>query len=124
MGCKVLQQWCGQSNVNELLNHIWSERIPRSPTRVQMKIVIGPNAIGLGSNTTRIGNSSTTRSHLDGILTVGVAANNVGWVTGPGSPEGVVTANPGSLYTNIGGGAGTTLYVKETGTGNTGWIAK
>lgn len=88
------------------------------------EIVIGPNAIGLGSNTTRIGNSSTTRSHLDGILTVGVAANNVGWVTGPGSPEGVVTANPGSLYTNIGGGAGTTLYVKETGTGNTGWIAK
>ena len=44
---------------------------------------------------------------------------------GAGSPEGVVTANPGSLYLNINGGAGSTLYIKESGTGtNTGWIAK
>jgi hypothetical protein len=43
---------------------------------------------------------------------------------GVGSPEGVVTARIGSLYTRIDGGAGTTLYVKESGTGNTGWVAK
>jgi len=46
------------------------------------------------------------------------------WMVGSGSPEGVVTAPPGSLYTNSSGGASTTLYVKESGTGNTGWIAK
>jgi len=46
------------------------------------------------------------------------------WRTGIGSPEGVVTADRGSLYTNQSGGAGTTLYVKESGTGNTGWVAK
>lgn len=44
--------------------------------------------------------------------------------SGTGSPEGVVTANPGALYTNKSGGASTTLYVKESGTGNTGWVAK
>jgi hypothetical protein len=43
---------------------------------------------------------------------------------GAGSPEGAVTAAVGSTYTRTDGGAGTTLYVKETGTGNTGWVAK
>lgn len=41
-----------------------------------------------------------------------------------GSPEGVVSANPGSLFIRRGGGAGQTLYVKESGTSNTGWVAK
>jgi hypothetical protein len=40
---------------------------------------------------------------------------------GTGTPEGSVTANVGSLFINKSGGAGTTLYVKQTGTGNTGW---
>lgn len=46
------------------------------------------------------------------------------WSSGAGSPESVVTAPVGSLYTRTDGGANTTLYVKESGTGNTGWIAK
>lgn len=45
-------------------------------------------------------------------------------ITGTGSPEGVVAAGVGSLYTNKSGGASTTLYVKTSGTGNTGWTAK
>lgn len=44
--------------------------------------------------------------------------------TGSGTPEGVVTANRGALYLRLDGGAGTCLYVKETGTGNTGWVGK
>ena len=44
-------------------------------------------------------------------------------LTGNGSPEGVVTASVGRMYTRKDGGAGTTLYVKESGTGNTGWRA-
>lgn len=43
---------------------------------------------------------------------------------GSGSPEGVLEAAPGTLYLNSAGGAGTTLYVKESGTGDTGWIGK
>lgn len=42
---------------------------------------------------------------------------------GTGSPEGVVTAPPGSIYQNTSGGTNTTLYVKRSGTGNTGWFA-
>lgn len=34
------------------------------------------------------------------------------------------TAATGSLYTNTAGGANTTLYIKESGAGNTGWVAK
>lgn len=46
------------------------------------------------------------------------------WRWGTGSPEGVVTAPVGTAYLREDGGAATTLYVKETGTGNTGWVAK
>ena len=51
-------------------------------------------------------------------------AGTVIWTSGIGSPESVVTAVVGSMYTRTDGGAGTTLYVKETGSGNTGWVAK
>lgn len=44
--------------------------------------------------------------------------------SGYGSPLNVVAAPVGSLYLRQDGGASTTLYVKETGTGNTGWTAK
>jgi len=43
---------------------------------------------------------------------------------GPGSPEGAVSANVGSLWLRTDGGTGTTLYVKQSGTGPTGWVAK
>lgn len=57
--------------------------------------------------------------------TVGVGgAPGPKWYSGAGSPETVVTAIVGSLYSNTTGGAGTTFYVKETGAGNTGWAAK
>jgi hypothetical protein len=54
----------------------------------------------------------------------------LGSVTGPlvtwgaGSPESVVTAPIGSTYHRTDGGAATSFYVKEAGTGNTGWVAK
>ena len=43
--------------------------------------------------------------------------------SGAGSPEGAITANIGSTYRRTDGGASTSLYVKESGTGNTGWVA-
>jgi hypothetical protein len=43
---------------------------------------------------------------------------------GAGSPEGVVIAPPGSIYLCSDGGAGATLYVKESGADDTGWAAK
>ena len=40
---------------------------------------------------------------------------------GTGSPEGVVSANIGSTYRRLDGGASTSFYVKETGTDENGW---
>lgn len=44
--------------------------------------------------------------------------------TNVGTPEAAVTAPIGSLCVNLSGGVSTTLYVKTSGTGNTGWTAK
>jgi hypothetical protein len=40
------------------------------------------------------------------------------------TPEGNLIAAVGSMVRRLNGGAATTLYVKESGTGNTGWVAK
>lgn len=51
-------------------------------------------------------------------------AKTLGIFHGTGTPEGAVTASIGSTFHRTDGGAGTSLYVKESGTGNTGWIGK
>lgn len=50
--------------------------------------------------------------------------NNVRNVMGAGTPEGFVTAGVGSTFQRTDGGASTSFYVKESGTGSTGWVAK
>lgn len=42
---------------------------------------------------------------------------------GIGTPEGSVTGNVGDLYAQTDGASGATLWVKESGSGNTGWHA-
>ena len=67
---------------------------------------------------------------LVGNLVIGTSGKGVQlsggitWTSGAGSPEGVVTAPVGSLYSRSDGGLLTSLYVKESGAGNTGWIGK
>lgn len=50
--------------------------------------------------------------------------NNARIIIGTGAPENNVGAVVGSLFLRTDGGIGATLYVKESGTGNTGWQAK
>lgn len=60
-------------------------------------------------------------------LAAGVGIGAVGGPvvkSGTGTPEGAVTAPVGSLFLRSDGGASTTLYVKQSGAGNIGWIAK
>ena len=62
---------------------------------------------------------------IEGSLREGLLfSNQVVWKSGIGTPEGSVVGPIGSLYTDHSGGASTTLYVKESGNGNTGWVAK
>lgn len=50
------------------------------------------------------------------------STNTVIDTAGNGSPEGVVTASPGSIYRDYAGGTNT-VWVKQTGNGNIGWAA-
>jgi hypothetical protein len=58
------------------------------------------------------------------VASSGVWANFIAVAQGTGSPEGVLAAPVGTLYVNTTGSTSTTLYVKTSGTGNTGWTAK
>lgn len=92
-----------------------------------------------GNDQTKIGPTRTNLALVDASGSTKATVNSSGvevnssplWISsgrgiywGAGSPEGVVTAEPGSAYLNSSGGTGTTLYAKETGSGNTGWVAK
>ena len=55
-------------------------------------------------------------------MTFGNTASGV--YAGTATPEGAVSANVGSIFLRTDGGAGTSLYVKESGSGITGWVAK
>lgn len=50
--------------------------------------------------------------------------NGVAILSGHGNPEGSITAVVGSLYLRDDVSATGALYVKQTGTGNTGWSLK
>lgn len=56
------------------------------------------------------------------ILAAGTTAGNDIFV-GTGTPEGAVIAGIGTMYLRTDGGSNSVLYVKETGSGNTGWKA-
>ncbi len=92
---------------------------------------------GIATPTLQIENESTSGVLLTGkrggVLLYSVTASGqvaVGNLQlqrgyGFGSPEGAVTAPPGSTYQRQDAGPGIpAFYVKEAGTGNTGWVAK
>ena len=56
-------------------------------------------------------------------ISLGTGSTKVVWRSGSGSPEGAVSANVGSIYSRTDSPSITTpnLYLKSTGTGNTGW---
>jgi hypothetical protein len=83
--------------------------------------------VSTGADTFALESGATLRTSLGLSIGTDVQAYDaaLGLISsGTGTPEGVVTANVGSLFLRTDGGAGTTLYVKESGTGNTGWVGK
>jgi hypothetical protein len=91
------------------------------------------SAVTVGNSSTPVEPASDNAQSL-GTISVrwsGVYATNcyVGnsgtfWTSGSGNPNGHVSAPVGSLYTDTSGTSGHTLWVKDTGTGNTGWTGK
>lgn len=89
----------------------------------------GANAIGksvagtMGNRVTASRNAGFRLTNSLGSDILNYAADQFeAW--GTGTPEGFVTAAPGSVFRRTNGGAGQALYIKESGTGNTGWVAK
>lgn len=91
---------------------------------IGISVYTGNNGWGLdlvAGNGSAFGSSPLV--HTDNAIINGGSVTD-GWYAGSGSPEGAVTANVGSFFSRHDGGAGTSFYVKESGTGNTGWVGK
>lgn len=95
---------------------IAQEEIVMSVSIAQVKPHLNDDAVSLGAIDARW-SDTFSRNFRPG-------DGAVIWTSGNGTPEGVITAPVGSAYTRADGGAGTTLYVKESGAGNSGWVAK
>ncbi|MDA7491741.1 hypothetical protein N8464_01125 [bacterium] len=97
-----------------ILNEGDADEVPAQTKTVE----IGMGGLAGSTTNTTIGNptvgqtNTVTINHSPGVT----------WTSGSGAPT--HSASPGSLYTNTGGGSGTTLYVKESGTDNSGWVGK
>jgi hypothetical protein len=52
------------------------------------------------------------------------AVNDIPPLTGTGTPEGSVVASVGRWYVDTSAAAGTGIYFKETGDGDTGWVLR
>lgn len=90
-------------------------------------------AISVQSDRLAFWNDASTPAVIGTLDSVGVlrlrndividSTNNVRIITGTATPEGAVIAGVGSTFHRRNGSSGTTLYIKESGTGNTGWVA-
>lgn len=96
--------------------------------RGQGLIYTGKNIVSNGSNITLnyCGSidSQGLALHAKKDRTVIHGTNIVYYSSGTGTPEGNKTAPIGSIYMRKDGGANTSLYIKESGVGNIGWVAK
>lgn len=97
-----------------------------SDTDVHIDLV-SKNAGLVKANGIQVADISSSQTLTNKTLTAPKISGGSGTATisaGTGTPEGVVTAEVGSLFMRTDGGVSTTLYVKESGIGNTGWVAK
>ncbi len=76
-------------------------------------------------------NNETLRQLIQSVYYLWDAVNRTQWTigettiyTGTGTPENNQAGNVGDLFLRTDGGASTSIYVKESGTGDTGWTAK
>lgn len=77
-----------------------------------------------GSNTFQmVLNDAESHSFTPDSLKFKDGNNEANIIVGTGTPETNVSAPIGSLFLRTNGSTGSTLYVKESGSGNTGWVA-
>lgn len=81
-----------------------------------------PDNTALGTEFFKYDTTAGAFQFVKGGSVVGsVNANGFNGLEGNGSPEGVVNAGPGTLYKQLDGANGSTLWAKRAGTGTTNW---
>lgn len=89
--------------------------------RAQGGMFLHSGGLAVGGTTAQTAGNITATNIITGksfvVTTVSISS-------GSGSPESAVTAPVGSLFLRTDGSTSTTLYVKTSGSGNTGWTAK
>jgi len=98
--------------INDALNTYVMERGIYISTSDNNETVIGPNYNNCVTEFAGVGGSDVWFGHYSDGLKLYIINT---------TPEGAITAEVGSMCINTNGGAGTTLYIKESGSGNTGW---
>lgn len=117
-----------RSQYNELM--IGNNNFMRDDIALNVSVMLfGINMTAPTNNDITVGvNRTTADINNNGMrgqeVSFGEKGNDVDDYVGINTPEGVITANVGSTFIATNGGAGTTLFVKESGVGNTGWVGK
>jgi hypothetical protein len=83
--------------------------------------VISEGSVTLGSRIKNFDNEQNSSSDNFNLLFDNTNKRGIEYSNSYATPEGNVTAGVGSIYVNLAGAAGTVLWIKESGTGNTGW---
>lgn len=103
--------------------------VATSGDNVQLKSTVSNKALQLSTT----GATSVIQAVVNSVvkfiasasgLHIGTATTSPFLSSGAGTPEGAVTAPVGSVFMRTDGGAATSVYVKESGSGNTGWVGK
>lgn len=102
---------------------IWLDSNNNANFIANQSLIVESNVFGRGITTPINNQAAVTPICIGGVGAANGGAVAVGQWLCVGTPEGVVTARIGSTAVRSDGGASTTLYVKESGTGNTGWRA-
>lgn len=122
----------------EIPNNVNYRAMRASPNQTSTAWTLGASAsdnlslaVQVGSNQQSVASGQQHQFLVNSVEKLRVGASGIypggttSFITqGAGTPEGAVTAVVGCLYLRTDGGAGTSIYVKESGTGNTGWVAK
>jgi hypothetical protein len=86
------------------------------------RVVVVTDAGEAGSFTATEGDTTQVISLISTTANGGASPGNINVFVGARSPEGVVTADAGDLYFRASVGS-SDIFVKDTGSGNTGWIS-
>lgn len=89
---------------------------------MDVRSATGSDLVLRAGDVARLTASADRVSIPGGDLQIGTGTSGPSILTGAGSPEGAVAAPPGSLYLRT--ATTPALWVKQTGTGNTGWVQK